>query len=204
MIRKIYKGDYRGYEIPPTRRSGDEVTSLKYTRKSDRNQIKKYLIEDFHSKCAYCGWEYTSYADSFFHIEHTKNKDNHSELIDSYQYMALACPVCNCSKSNKEIDYFIDPIDIKFKNLFYRNKFGAIVSNNELTEEEKDISNQYIEMIGLHKELYKLDYVYGSLKKIIDCEINLEEKDYQFIGKITEIIEFINRVARRKTNYTDF
>lgn len=77
-------------------------------------------------------------------------------------------------------------------------------TNNELTEEEKEISNQYIEMIGLYKELYKLDYVYGSLKKIIACEMNLEERDYDFIGKITEIIEFINGVARRRTNYTNF
>ncbi|MGX2944241.1 HNH endonuclease [Enterococcus alishanensis] len=204
MIRKIYKSDYRGYETPPTRRSGDEVMSLKYTRQSDRNQIRKYLIEDFHSRCAYCGWEYASYADSFFHIEHTKNKDNHSELIDSYQYMALACPVCNCSKSNKEIDYFIDPIDPSFKNLFYRNKFGSIVVNKELSSSEKEISNQYIEMIGLYKELYKLDYVYGALKKIKSCEMKLEERDSDFIVKIIEIIEFIDQVARRKTKYTDF
>ncbi|MEG2293476.1 MAG: HNH endonuclease [Carnobacterium sp.] len=204
MIRKIYKSDYRGYEIPPTRRSDDVVISLKYTRQSDRNQIRKYLLEDFHSRCAYCGWEYTSYADAFFHIEHTKNKDNHSELIDSYQYMALACPVCNCSKSNKEIDYFIDPIDPNFKNLFYRNKFGAIVVNRELPENKKEISNQYIEMIGLYKELYKLDYIYGALKKIKSCEMKLEERDSDFIVKIIDIIEFIDQVARRRTKYTDF
>ena len=118
--------------------------------------------------------------------------------------MALACPVCNCSKSNKEIDYFIDPIDPRFKNLFYRNKFGSIVVNKELSSSEKEISNQYIEMIGLYKELYKLDYVYGALKKIKSCEMKLEERDSDFIVKIIEIIEFIDQVARRKTKYTDF
>lgn len=204
MIRELYKFDYRGYEFVPKRRDDREIQLLKYSKQGDRNLIRKFLMEDFHSKCVYCGWENTDYADSVFHIEHTKSKSKHTELIDNYQYMALACPICNCSKNNKEIDYYIDPLDPEFKKLFYRNKFGAIVTNNELTEEEKEISNQYIEMIGLYKELYKLDYVYGSLKKIIDCEMNLEEKDYQFIGKITEIIEFINGIARRRTKYTDF
>ncbi|MBO0428641.1 HNH endonuclease [Vagococcus fluvialis] len=204
MIRELYKLDYRGYEFTPKRRNDREVQVLKYSKQGDRNLIRKFLMEDFYSKCAYCGWENTDYADSVFHIEHTKSKSKHEELIDSYQYMALACPICNCSKNNKEIDYYIDPLDPEFKKLFYRNKFGAIVTNNELTKEEKEISNQYLEMIGLYKELYKLDYVYGALKKIIVCEMNIEEKDYHFIGKITEIIEFINGIARRRTNYTDF
>ncbi|XUD30848.1 hypothetical protein IGJ01_000506 [Enterococcus sp. AZ089] len=204
MIRELYKIDYRGYEFIPKRRDVKDVQSLKYSKQGDRNLIRKFLMEDFNYKCAYCGWGNTDYADSVFHIEHTKSKKKHTELIDDYQYMALACPICNCSKNNKEIDYYIDPLDPEFKKLFYRNKFGAIVTNNELTEEKKVISNKYIEMIGLYKELYKLDYVYGSLKKIIACEMDLEEKDYEFIGKITEVIEFINGVARRRTNYTDF
>lgn len=204
MIRKIYKTDYRGYEIHPKRRATDEIPSLKYSRQSDRNSLRKCLMEDFYSKCAYCGWENVAYADSVFHIEHTKSKDKYEELVDDYQFMALACPVCNCSKNNKESDYYIDPIDPEFKTLFYRNKFGAIVINNELDEEKKILSKQYMQMIGLYKELYKIDYIYGALKKITACEVNMDEKDYLLIGKITEIIEFINKLTRRRTNYTDF
>ena len=204
MIRKLYKKDYRGYQNLPRRRNNEDVQALKYSKKSDRNTIRKLLTEDFNSKCAYCGWENFDYADSVFHIEHTKNRDKHKELIDDYQFMALACPICNCSKNNKEIDYYIDPISPEFKKLFYRNKFGAIIVNNSLSDDEKKISREYIDMIGLYKELYKIDYVYSSLKKITSCELELEKKDYDFIGKITEVIEFLNKVARRKTDYTDF
>ncbi|MBC1578047.1 HNH endonuclease [Listeria seeligeri] len=204
MIRSLYKRDYRGYESIPKRRINEEVKLLKYSKPSDRNQIRKFLMEDFKAKCAYCGWENATYTDAAFHIEHTKSKVKHAELIDDYQFMALACPICNCSKNSKEIECFIDPLDPEFKTLFYRNKFGAIVVNSELEGEKKNLSNDYIKMIGLYKELYKLDYVYGSLKKIMSCESNLEEKDYEFMGKIAEIIAFMDRIARRRTKYTDF
>lgn len=204
MIRTLYKGDYRGYEFIPRRRQSEDTHLFKYSKESDRGAIRKFLMEDFHYKCAYCGWENMGYADSVFHIEHTKSKSKHAELIDNYQYMALACPICNCSKSSKEVDYYIDPTDPEFKKFFYRNKFGAIVVNNDLNEEKRFISKQYIEMIGLYKELYKLDYVYGSLKKIRTCELDLEHKDALFIVEITEIIEYINKIARRRTNYVDF
>ncbi|EAC5847197.1 HNH endonuclease [Listeria monocytogenes] len=204
MIRAIYKRDYRGYKSTPKRRDSIDVKELKYSRKSDRNLIKKFLMEDFQSKCVYCGWQNAKYSETFFHIEHTKSKSENPDLVDNYQYMALACPVCNCAKNKKEPDFFIDPISPEFKELFYRNKFGAIVVNKLLSEEKKVVSKNYIEMIGLHKELYKLDYIYSSLEEIKACASSLEEKDYIFIYKITEILEFINKVARRKTNYFDF
>lgn len=204
MIRKIYKRDYRGYEKDPIRRTGKEVKSLKYSKSSDRNMIRKYLMEDFDAKCAYCGWENNSYADSVFHIEHIKSKAKNEEFIDDYQYMALACPVCNCSKNDKEIDYYIDPTDSEFKKLFYRNKYGAIVINNERPENEQLIAHKYIEMIGLHKELYKIDYVRSSLERIRKKEIKLDDRDCELIVQIVEIIDFIDTVARRRTNYTDF
>ncbi|WYJ97965.1 hypothetical protein DOK67_0002276 [Enterococcus sp. DIV0212c] len=204
MIRKIYKRDYRGYEKIPKRRTGKEIQLLKYSKQKDRDIIRRYLMEDFNSKCVYCGWQNTSYSDSVFHIEHTKSKSKNGELIDDYQYLALACPVCNCSKNNKEVDYYIDPIDPDFQKLFYRNKYGAIVVNKKLSIEETKLAEAYLKMIGLHKELYKIDYVYGSLNKILHSEMELEKKDCLLIVQILEIIHFIDRVARRKTNYTDF
>ena len=131
MIRKIYKKDYRGYTEAPIRKSTTEGSSLKYSRQSDRNQIRKLLKEDFHSKCAYCGWEDDCYNGGPFHIEHIKNKDKYPESVDDYQNMAFVCSICNTSKGNKEVEQYIDPVDSEFQKLFYRNKVGAIVSSQK-------------------------------------------------------------------------
>lgn len=204
MIREIYKRDYRGYEKLPKRRDDDAVKLLKYSKSSDRNQIRKYLMEDFNSKCAYCGWENASYSEGVFHIEHTKSKSHNATLIDCYEYLALACPICNCSKNAKEAEYFIDPLDESFQKLFYRNKYGAIVVNNEIQVSEKLIAQNYLDLIGLHKELYKLDYIKLALNRIKKNEIKMENRDLELICEIVEIIDYIDEVARRRTIYTDF
>ncbi|MFZ7334614.1 HNH endonuclease, partial [Streptococcus pluranimalium] len=164
-IRNLYKTDYRAFIKLPVRRQN--VTE-KYSNFTQRATLKDYLKEDFYHRCIYCGWSSSKYGGEVFHIEHIKSQDSHPELKDNYDNLALSCSICNTSKGNKEFPDELNPISEKFQSLFYRNKMGAIVVNNLLNQSDKKLSNQCLNIIGLYKELYKLDYIYESLSLIKD------------------------------------
>ena len=162
-IRKLYKQDYRGFESLPHRR---ENVIEKYSVKSQRPLLKKYLVEDFGGMCIYCGWNCKRYDAASFHIEHIKSQIDNESLIDDYSNLALSCPICNTTKNKKALPSDLDPLGEDYKNLFYRNNRGAIVTNNDIEDRKKALSQQYIKILGLSKELYKLDYVQTSLNII--------------------------------------
>jgi len=86
-IRKLFKQDYRGFESPPSRR---ENVREKYSVKSQRDLLKKYLVEDFGGMCIYCGWSCKRYGGASFHIEHIKSQnDNLNDYREEYNTMLL-------------------------------------------------------------------------------------------------------------------
>lgn len=196
MIRKIYKIDYRGYEVTPMRKEREELKQLKYSIASDRNEIKKYLMEDFFLKCAYCGWSSKGYGASYFHIEHIKSQYDYEDLKDDYTNYALCCAVCNCSKGKRELSEYIDPIDQEFKKMFYRNKFGEIVVDNKISGNREELAKEYLKKIGLFKEVHKLDYIYDSLNRILEKEIDKDNSDIIFMKELLKIIQYINSFTR--------
>lgn len=196
-IRKLFKHDYRGFETLPRRR---ENVTEKYSVRSQRHLLKKYLLEDFGGSCIYCGWNCKRYDAASFHIEHIKSQANNKELIDDYSNLALCCPICNTTKNKKSLPSALDPLCEEYKNLFYRNNRGAIVTNIELEEKQKEISQDYIKILGLSKELYKLDYVYLALGIIKDKSRQSSCRDLELLSSIQEILDFIDSNYFRNSN----
>ena len=188
-IRKLYKQDYRGFESLPHRR---ENVIEKYSVKSQRSLLKEYLVEDFEGKCIYCGWNCKRYGAASFHIEHIKSQIDNKALIDDYNNLALSCPICNTTKNKKPLPSNLDPLGEEYKKLFYRNNRGAIVTNNDISEVQRSLSEKYIKTLGLSKELYKLDYVYSSLNIIKRKSNQSEQKNESLICSITEVLDFID------------
>lgn len=198
-IRKLYKQDYRGFESLPHRR---ENVIEKYSVKSQRPLLKKYLVEDFGGMCIYCGWNCKRYDAASFHIEYIKSQIDNESLIDDYSNLALSCPICNTTKNKKALPSDLDPLGEDYKNLFYRNNRGAIVTNNDIEDRKKALSQQYIKILGLSKELYKLDYVQTSLN-IIKRRLRQSDKiNLELINSITEILDFIDDNYTRQSNLT--
>ncbi|OFP95801.1 hypothetical protein HMPREF2963_03385 [Streptococcus sp. HMSC067A03] len=198
-IRQLFKQDYRGFESPPIRRKN---VSEKYSVKSQRDLLKEYLVEDFDGMCIYCGWNCKRYGGASFHIEHIKSQNDNKDLIDEYSNLALSCPICNTTKNKKALPSDLDPLGEDYKNLFYRNNRGAIVTNNDIEDRKKALSQQYIKILGLSKELYKLDYVQTSLN-IIKRRLRQSDKiNLELINSITEILDFINDNYTRQSNLT--
>ncbi|HHK5581619.1 TPA: HNH endonuclease, partial [Streptococcus mutans] len=79
---------------------------------------------------------------------------------------------------------------------------GAIVTNNDIEDRKKALSQQYIKILGLSKELYKLDYVQTSLN-IIKRRLRQSDKiNLELINSITEILDFIDDNYTRQSNLT--
>lgn len=188
-IRQRFKQDYRGFESLPRRRNN---VSEKYSVKSHRPLLREYLLEDFGGMCIYCGWNCKRYDAASFHIEHIMSQSDNEDLKDKYSNLALSCPICNTTKNKRSLPSDLDPLGEDFKKLFYRNNRGAIVPNNNITEEQRKLSKECIEILGLSKELYKLDYVYLSLN-IIKRRSNLSDQiNKSFICSIQAVLDFID------------
>lgn len=142
------------------------------------------------------------YDAASFHIEHIKSQIDNESLIDDYSNLALSCPICNTTKNKKALPSDLDPLGEDYKNLFYRNNRGAIVTNNDIEDRKKALSQQYIKILGLSKELYKLDYVQTSLN-IIKRRLRQSDKiNLELINSITEILDFIDDNYTRQSNLT--
>ena len=64
------------------------------------------------------------------------------------------------------------------------------------------MSQKYIKILGLSKELYKLDYVQTSLN-IIKKRLRQSDKiNLELINSITEILDFIDDHYTRQSNLT--
>lgn len=195
-IRGLYKKDYRAFESLPVRRSGVQE---KYSNSAERTLLRQYLMQDFYQKCIYCGWSSSKYGGEVFHIEHIKSRESYPNLEDDYNNLALSCSICNTTKNKKELPNELDPISENFQCLFYRTKIGAIVVNNLLEESDKELSRQCLNIIGLYKEIYKLDYIYQSLRLIKD-DLCSKKKCTPLIYDILEILEFIDENYTRRTS----
>lgn len=193
-IRSVYKRDFRGYKKIPKRKK------ICFCRGKNNPKVRRSIYEDFHHKCAYCGYSIDKY-DSSFEIDHLRASSKYCELDKVYSNYVLSCKICNSTKNADDVS--IDPASYRFSQLFYRNKYGAIVPNKNLCKFGMNQSLKLIQQIGLYKEIYKLDYILESLGKILTIEMTKakEEIDIDLLKRITAITDMINSEFQRKTSF---
>ena len=153
---------------------------------------KKYLRKDFHERCAYCNtWEHMI-EPLKFSIDHYvprkvfKNIDK--TLDNNYNNLMYVCPKCNREKSakyegnihNLEIknNLFLNPVEEDYNEIFFRNEYGGIDSNNEK-------GRKMINELKLYRPLYNIVWLAEQVftvrkklkKKIKDENISIVSKD---------------------------
>lgn len=104
---------------------------------------KKYLREDFDSRCAYCDDSDFYFGSSSFHVDHFAPKSRFPEYALHYENLLYACPYCNRSKSDTWVGAtafegvigeagFEKPTSHSYDSHFIRSEKGEIVPLDDL------------------------------------------------------------------------
>lgn len=137
---------------------------------------RENLAGDFNHRCAYCDIRDDLVAD--FEIDHfiprKVFKDIDNSLDTNYNNLVYSCKKCNRAKSSKysgpltkgmlENQFFYDPTKVNFNDIFYRNKFGVILSDDLK-------GKKIIEYLRLQNPIYAFGWLIDYLDKIIE-ELN--------------------------------
>ena len=102
---------------------GDLIGKNIYTQESQKRKFKDYLVNEFGSKCAYCGAVLTNVTSN--QIDHFNPKD--SENIDNPKNLAFSCFMCNNSKRKAVFPFDFYPYSSSYSGKFKRNEYGYIV-----------------------------------------------------------------------------
>ncbi len=115
--------------------------------KKEYDNYKSYLsnlAEDFNHRCAYCNtldkhMNQSYPIDHFIPQEALKGTDM-EKLIHDYNNLMYCCPKCNNTKSSQykgdihdgsyNNDLFYNPVDTDYNEIFYRNEYGGISSED--------------------------------------------------------------------------
>ena len=99
--------------------SGEVPTKAEKSRYNHAD-VKKELLRETHSKCAYCEskFRHIVYGD----IEHVVPKSDDPSKWFSWENLTVACDICNTNKSNAGVDRdsFIDPYDVDPEEHFWQ------------------------------------------------------------------------------------
>lgn len=140
---------------------------------STPEQYRPYLKKDFHYRCAYCNTWDVIIEPLSFHIEHYVPEDTFKkerpELKTLYENLMYACPKCNLKKKNRfegdmhriENTLFYDPTKVDYNNIFYRDKYGTICS-----EDKKGCS--MITLLDLSRRVYNVSWMLEQMRCTID------------------------------------
>lgn len=127
-----------------------------------------------------------------------------------------SCPKCNMSKGRKyrgdldrlkkgivHNDLFYNPVEIDYNQIFYRNEFGAIVSDDAKGKDMIQALKLYHPIHTLAWLIEKLEDTYSLLEAAIKKETNDEKKQIymQAQQKISNI--YIKKNMLFKAAYKD-
>ncbi|MCI8362192.1 MAG: HNH endonuclease [Clostridia bacterium] len=161
---------------------------------------RKYLQKDFKHRCAYCNTLDFIVKPLSYHIEHYIPRDTFKkkkpELETSYNNLMYACPKCNQKKGelfegDNELerldnDLFYNPVNVDYNEIFYRDEYGTIGSNDEK-------GRNMITLLELYKPIYNIAWL---LDEIIvtreEIKNKLEKLDDDNIRK--ELQEALNKI----------
>lgn len=161
---------------------------------------KKYLKQDFHSRCAYCDdLDFYYGGAKAFHVEHFAPKEKFPNLIHRYENLLYACPYCNEAKSDKwpsdsaDISVvgeegFVNPCAEEYDNHLERNSDGKISSKSVLGDYM--ISNLKL-YLKRHQIFYKIDQIQRQ-KTRIKQKIDEGKANGHDMAELEEILVALN------------
>lgn len=161
---------------------------------------KNFLQKDFRNRCAYCNMLDEIIAPKPYEVDHfiprDAFKDVKPELEYDYLNLMYSCPKCNGNKSdfykgniNEEKiynEYFYNPVETDYNEIFYRNEYGGISSVDKK-------GNEMILMLKLYNPIHNLAWLIDKIDEI-------EEK----VSKEMESIKNDNSVKYKKLMDVDY
>lgn len=181
-------------EVPKRSRTGQFAKS--------NSTYKKYLMEDFKHKCAYCGdLDCISGGKRFYHVEHFAPKEKFPDLEFLYDNLLYACPYCNGSKSDKWVsanpdvsvigdEGFVDPCKEEYDLHLDRDATGRIYAKTKLGEYMIKELNLFLKR---HEIIYNLEVLRNRVEKLEDS-IEEDKKN----GKDTSLKEAVSLEIKEK------
>lgn len=107
------------------------------------SDYKPFLKKDFGGRCAYCNLSDKAITTPFevdHFIPRASFKDYRMDLDTDYNNLVYSCKKCNIAKSHQfsgdiysetpTNDLFYDPVLVDYNDIFYRNSWGAIDSDD--------------------------------------------------------------------------
>lgn len=176
--------------------------------------LKENLRRDFHGRCAYCNALENTIPGLEYNVEHLipkkKAKDNgHPELEFDYNNMVFACKKCNLHKSqtwpfddydlNHTYDKslgkgFYDPCKVNFNQIFYRNEYGLIMSDDP-------VGKYMINHLKLYILFRNVEWYCEKFRDLMDA---LQQKRKKYKDKNYEICLAIADISEKFQNYMDY
>lgn len=199
--------DFRNYKI---------VRSCKKEYKNYKSYLS-YLADDFQHRCAYCNTK-DKYISQGFTADHfipraIYEKASLKKLETDYNNLMYCCPKCNITKSSKyegniydgsyNNDLFYNPVDIDYNDIFYRNEYGGISSEDA---KGKDM----IIRLKLFSPIYNLSFLIEEVTDVLD-KLNIKikeatdkvEKEY-YTKAYIKLNEFLRKITTLfNCNYYD-
>ncbi len=158
------KRKFRDYKIQRT-------CTRKYKNYSD---YKPFLKQDFAHRCAYCNLIDTGITTPF-EVDHFVPQDVFKNVWPEcgtlYENLIYSCKKCNLAKSNDykgdiskrliENEYFYDPVETDYGEIFYRNDAGGIASDDEK-------GRDMIDRLKLYRPIHNIAWLCETLKNTRD------------------------------------
>jgi len=175
----------------------DEFRDFKIERTCNKEykhykSYKKFLRKDFHYRCAYCNsWDFVIEPLGFaidHYVPRKTFKNIDKTFSNNYNNLMYVCPKCNREKSDKfkgnidklEIknELFYNPVEKDYNQIFFRNEFGGIDSEDEKAREMMKELKLYRPLYNFAWLLEKLINTRDKIKsKINENNISLEKKE---------------------------
>lgn len=138
------------------------------------SKYKQYLEKDFSKRCAYCNL-CSDMITTFFEVDHfipkKAFKDIRPDFETDYNNLVYSCKKCNLAKGSKfsgdlllekpTNNLFYDPVLVDYNTIFYRNEFGAIVSDDPKGQ-------KMIEILKLYRPIHILAWVCDEINQTAD------------------------------------
>jgi len=166
---------------------------------SPYNKYQEDLRKDFHDRCGYCDMQ-GEMLTQMFQIDHFVPRKAFEKidisLRDDYDNLVWACPKCNLAKGSKykgdieknrlDNEMFYDPAKVDLNEIFYRNEFGIICSDD-------DKGREIIKILKLYRPSVQYAWMIERIVSVTEYLCNMvegiadEDKQQKLNAEITRL-----------------